>query len=50
MREELDEEDDWDINLQDKPQKSIRGDRVGVEIPEGEEIVPAAQLDHQPQI
>ena len=50
MREELDEEDDWDINLQDKPQKSIREDRVRVEIPEGEETVPAAQLDHQPQI
>ena len=49
-REELNEEDDWDINLQDKPQKSIRGDRVGVEIPEGEETVPAAHLDHQPQI
>ena len=50
MREELDEEDDWDINLQDKPQKSIREDRVRVEIPEGEETVPAAQRDHQPQI
>ena len=50
MREEFEEEDDWDINLQDKPQESIREDRVEVEIPEGEEIVPAAQLDHQPQI
>ena len=49
-REELEEEDDWDINLQDKPQESIGEDRVRVEIPEGEEVVPAAQLDHQPQI
>ena len=49
-REELNEEDDWDINLQDKPRESIEEDRVRVEIPEGEEVRPAAQLDHQPQI
>ena len=49
-REELNEEDDWDINLQDKPQESIEEDRVQEEIPEGEEVIPAAQRDHQPQI
>jgi hypothetical protein len=50
MREDLEEEDDWDIDLQDKPQESIRKDRVEVEGPEQEEIVPDAQPEHQPQI
>merc|ERR1711954_300273 len=50
VKGDLDEEDDWDIDLQDKPQESIRKDRVGVEGPEGEEIVPDAQPEHQPQI
>ena len=48
-REELNEEDDWDINLQDKPRESIEED-IRIEIPEGREVTPAAQLDHQPQI
>ena len=49
-REDLDEEEDWDINLQDKPQGSIEEDRVRGEITVEEEVITAAQLDPQPQI
>ena len=48
--ENSNEEDDWDINLQNKPQESIEEDRVQDEIPEGEEVIPAAQRDPQLQI
>ena len=48
-REDLDEEDDWDINLQDKPQGSIEEDRVRGEIPEEEQVINASQLNPQPQ-
>ena len=49
-REDSDEEDDWDINLQVKPQEGIEEDRIRGEIPVEEEVFTAAQLDPQPQI
>ena len=52
QEEKIDQEGHWYINLQVKPQEDTAEERLeeDTETPEGEVIVPAAQLDQHPQV